>query len=131
MSVAANIVTEKDGVPVLYSECKRGFGVRVVHSQNPKAPSKNLSMTVLYLTPGGRLEPHHHENEEIYVVLKGKGIGFFGQGKPVAAEEGMFFHLPANAEHGLENTGADVMKVLICTSPPFGPFPEWQTTAHP
>ena len=126
MVVPANVVTEKDGVPVLYSECRRGFGVRIVHPQNPKANSKNLSITVLYLAPGGVLEPHHHENEEVYVVLTGEGRGHFGLGKPVSVEKGMFFHLPPNAEHGLENTGDEVMKVLIATSPPFPPSPEWQ-----
>jgi len=127
MVVAANMVTEKEGIPVLYPTCKRGFGVRVVHPQNPKASSKNLSVTLLYLAPGGVLEPHHHENEEVYIVLEGKGKGFFGLGEPVTVEKGMFMHLPPNAEHGLENTGEQMMKVIICTSPPFGPFPEWKT----
>jgi len=131
MVVAGNIVTEKDGVPVLYAECKRGFGVRVVHAQNPKAPSRNLSVTLLYLAPGGVLEPHHHTNEEVYIILEGRGKGFFGLGKPIPVENGMFIHLPPDAEHGLENTGDQMMKVMICTSPPFEPFPEWKTTPHP
>ena len=125
MPRSANIVTEKDGVPVLFPECRRGFVVRVVHEQNKKAPSKNLSVGLLYLAPGGVLAPHHHENEEVYCILEGQGIGFFGKKKPVEVEPGMFFHLPAHAWHGLENTGKDMMKVLICTSPPFGLVPEW------
>ena len=124
MSVPANIVTEKDGIPVLFPEIKRGFVVRVVHSQNPKAPSKNLSVTLLYLGPGGSIAPHHHENEEVYVILEGKGRGSFGRGEPVPVEPGMFFHLPADSEHGIENTGDVFMKVLIATSPPFGIVPE-------
>jgi mannose-6-phosphate isomerase-like protein (cupin superfamily) len=126
----ANILTEKEGIPVLYEECKRGFGIRVVHPQNPKASSKNLSSSLLYITPGGSLAPHHHENEEIYYILEGRGIGFFGGKEPVPVEKGMFFHLPAHAIHGLENNGVEIMKVLICTSPPLGPFPEWKATAH-
>src|SRR2546428_143910 len=103
MSVAANIVTEEDGIPVLFDGIKRGFVVRVVHSQNPKAPSKNLSVTLLYLAPGGSIQPHHHENEEVYIILQGQGRGSFGKGESVPVEPGMFFHLPANAEHGIEN----------------------------
>ncbi len=125
MMVAANIVGEKEGIPVLYRSCKRGFGIRVVHPQNPKAPSKNLSTTLLYLAPGGRLEPHSHENEEVYVVLEGEGKGYFGREEPVPVKKGTFFHLPPYAEHGLENTGDEMMKVLIATSPPLPPFPEW------
>jgi len=126
MVVAANVVKEKDGIPVLYSECKRGFGIRIVHPQNPKAPSKNLSITLLYLAPGGVLAPHHHENEEVYVILEGEGKGHFGSKEPIKVEKGMFFHLPPNAEHGLENTGNEMMKVLIATSPALPPYLEWQ-----
>lgn len=130
MATAANVVTEKDGIPVLYSECKRGFGVRVVHPQNPRAPSRNLSVTLLYLAPGGVLEPHQHENEEVYIILEGEGRGSFGLGEPIKVEKGMFIHLPANAEHGLENTGDRIMQVLITTSPTLPTFPEWDTGSH-
>src|SRR5205823_14507358 len=112
MSFRAILDTDEDGIPVLFDGIKRGFVVSVVHSQNPKAPSKNLSVTLLYLAPGGSIQPHHHENEEVYIVLEGHGRGFFGRGEPVPVEPGMFFHLPANAEHGIENTGKDFMKVL-------------------
>ena len=126
----ANILREQDGIPVIFVDCKRGFGVRVIHPQNPKAPSKNLSMTLLYIAPGGVLEPHHHENEEIYFILEGEGQGSFGLGEPIRVEPGMFFHLPPNAEHGIENTGDKMMRVVIATSPTLPPFPEWETKAN-
>lgn len=126
MVTAANILTEHDGVAVLYPDCKRGFGVRVVHFQNSKAPGKNLSVNLLYLAPGGVLEPHNHENEEVYFIMEGKGKGHFGLGKPIDVEAGMYMHLPPNAEHGLENTGNEMMKVMVCTSPP-NPRAEWDT----
>jgi quercetin dioxygenase-like cupin family protein len=125
----ARIVKETDGLPVLYPDCVRGFGIRVVHPQNPKAESRNLSMQLLYIVPGGILYPHSHANEEIYYILEGKGKGEFGFQKPVDVEKGMFIHLPGNAIHGLENTGDGVMKVLISTSPPYGALPEWKASA--
>jgi len=125
MVVAANIITEKDGIPVLYKGCARGFGVRLVHPQNSKAPSKNLSVSLVYLAPGGLLEPHCHENEEVYIILEGKGTGCFGRDKPIEVERGMYIHLPPNAEHSLKNTSDKMMVVLTCTSPPLGPIPEW------
>ena len=124
--VKANIVREQDGIPLIYSDCKRGFGIRVVHPQNPKAQSKNVSMQILYIAPGGELATHNHENEEIYFILEGKGEGDFGYGNPINVEKGMFFHLPAFALHGLKNTGDSMLKVLISTSPPLPPFPEWE-----
>ena len=128
--VAGNVVTEKDGVPVLYEGCKRGFGVRVVHPQNRKAPSENLSVTLLYLARGGVLDPHDHENEEVYVILEGEGEGSFGLGEPIAVEKGMFVHLPPHAEHGLKNTGKKMMLVMIATSPVLPAFPEWVAASH-
>ena len=82
-------------------------------------------MVFLYIVPGGVLEPHHHETEEIYHILEGEGTGYFGLGEPVKVEPGMFFHLPANAEHGIENTGDSMMKVLMSSSPLQMVFPEW------
>jgi len=58
-----------------------------------------------------------HENEEVYMILKGKGTMMLA-GKPVEVSEGIFIHLPAWCEHGLENTGNDTMEIMICTSPP-------------
>jgi mannose-6-phosphate isomerase-like protein (cupin superfamily) len=126
--VKANIVREQDGIPMLYKEFKRGFGIRIVHPQNPKAPSKNLSVQMLYIAPGGSIEPHSHENEEVYILLEGTGKGYFGSG-PVAIAPVTYFHLPANAEHGLENTGDTMMKVMVTTSPPFPVWPEWEIVA--
>jgi quercetin dioxygenase-like cupin family protein len=126
MVVAANVVTEKDGIPVLYGGAQRCFGVRVVHQQNPKAPSKNFSCTIVYISPGGILEPHDHPNEEVYIVLEGEGKGFFGLGKAIDIKPGMFMHLPPNAEHGVENTGDKMLKLLLCTSPQIGPMPVWK-----
>ena len=122
----ANIVTEKDGIPVLYPECIRGFGVRVVNPQNPKARSKNLSANILYIAPGGVLEPHNHENEEVYIILEGSGEGHFGSDQPVEIQKGMFLHFPSNAVHGINNTG-DEMKIMTVNSPPVGHIPEWTT----
>ena len=124
--IAGNIVTEKDGVPVLYDICSRGFGVRVVHPQNPKAPSEKIGVTLVYISPGGVMTPHSHENEEVYVILQGEGTGHFGLGEPVDICEGMFVHLPPGAEHGIENTGDEVLLALLATTPPSALADEWK-----
>jgi quercetin dioxygenase-like cupin family protein len=123
---AGNIVSEKDGIPVLYDICTRGFGVRVVHPQNPKAPSKNLSVTLVYLSPGGYMAPHDHPNEEVYFILQGEGEGYFGLDKPVNVQKGMFVHLPPGAEHGLKNTGDEVLIAMLATSPASPTSEEWK-----
>ena len=124
--VSCNILTEKEGIPVLYSKCKRGFGVRMVHPQNPKAPSKNLGVSLFYLAPGGVLVPHKHDNEEVYIFLEGQGKGHFGLAQPVEIRKGMFVHIPSRGEHGIENTGDQMMMALVVNSPPVAPSPEWE-----
>ena len=79
------------------------------------------------------MEPHSHENEEVYTILQGEGKGHFGLGKPIDVRKGMFVHLPPNAEHGIENTGDEVIIALVATSPasPVAPGPGievWETT---
>ena len=126
---SVNIVTEEDGIPVLYPECVRGFGVRVVNPQNPKAPSKDLSANIVYIAPGGILEPHRHENEEVYIIVEGNGIGYFGLEQPVEIKKDMFLHFPSNAIHGIKNTSASMMKIVTVNSPPVGHIPEWKTNS--
>mgnify|MGYP002154872479 CR=1 FL=1 len=73
---------------------------------------------MLYLAPGGVLKPHRHPNEEVYVIFSGEGKGAFGFEEPIKVEKGQFIHLPPNCEHGIENTGDEMMVILIATSPP-------------
>ena len=121
------IITEREGVPIITNSFCRGFMLRVVHPQNPKAPSESLAVTVFYLHPGGVLEPHHHVAEEVYVILEGEGKGHFGLGKPVDIRKGMYIYLPSDCEHGIENTGDEILKVLCAMSPPNPSFPEWKS----
>lgn len=117
VSPQPNIVTVQDGVPVVYPNC-HGVGVRVVHPTNPKAPSVNFSVVMFYIPPHVTLlPPGGHEPEECYVILEGEGVMHLA-GKLTPVKKGMFIHLPPWCEHGIENTGNEMMVVLICTSPP-------------
>ena len=110
------IVTVQEGVPVVYPGCY-GTAVRVVHPVNPRAPAKNLGLVMFYVAPHVTLEPGCHETEETYVILEGAGEMTFASGKrPV--KKGDFVYLPPWCVHGIENTGTDMLVVLICTSPP-------------
>lgn len=111
-------VTVQDGLPVIYGEeTIPAAGVRVVHPTNPNACSKNHGVSMLYLPPHAKLPLHSHEAEETYVILSGTGIVSFWNGaRDVRA--GDFIYLPAWCEHGIENTGRDVLVSLLATSPP-------------
>lgn len=111
-------VTTQDGVPVLYGEETIPMcGVRVVHPTNPNAPSRNHSIAMVYLPPHASIDLHAHETEETYAILSGAGtFSFHGGTRAVGA--GDFVFLPPWCEHGLENTGRDVLVALLATSPP-------------
>ena len=110
------IVTVQDGVPVVYPGC-HGLGVRVVHPVNPMAPAKNMGLVMFYVPPHVILEPGQHETEETYVILEGRGVMTFANFKR-EVKKGDFVYLPSWCLHGIENTGTEMLVVLIATSPP-------------
>ncbi|MGD9854845.1 MAG: cupin domain-containing protein [Planctomycetaceae bacterium] len=110
------IVTVQEGVPVVYPNCVAP-AVRVVHPVNPNAPAKNMGLVMFYIPPHAVLEPGSHETEETYVILEGAGTMTFGSG-PRPVKKGDFVYLPSWCLHGIENTGTEMLIVLICTSPP-------------
>ena len=63
------IVTVQDGLPILFEPCESP-AVRVVHPTNPKAPSRNVGVTMLYVPPQGTVAFGSHEPEEVYAVLE-------------------------------------------------------------
>lgn len=91
--------------------------MRVVHPVNPLAPSKNHSLVQFYVPPHVVLEPSSHETEETYVILAGRGLMTFANFQR-EVQKGDFIHLPPWCSHGIENTGNEMLEVLICTSPP-------------
>ncbi|MEX0679642.1 MAG: cupin domain-containing protein [Pirellulales bacterium] len=110
------IVTVQQGVPVVYPDCVAP-AVRVVHPVNPNAPAKNMGLVMFYVPPHALLAPGSHETEETYVILEGQGTMTFGSG-PRPVKRGDFVYLPPWCLHGIENTGTEMLVVLICTSPP-------------
>lgn len=112
------IVTVQDGVPVIYGEnTLPAAGVRVVHPTNPNAPSVRHGVSILYLPPHAQLPLHDHQAEETYAILRGGGVMRFS-GSEREVREGDFVYLPSWCQHGIENTGRDLMVVLLATSPP-------------
>ena len=110
------IVTVQDGLPLVFPGC-HGVAVRVVHPTNPEAPSRNMSLTMFYLPPHVVNEVGSHPTEETYVILEGRGEMTFTRFKR-EVKKGDFIHLPSWCEHGIENTGDEMLVVLVVTSPP-------------
>lgn len=112
------VLTVQDGIPVIYGEGTwPTCGVRVVHPTNPKAPSKNHTVVMLYVPPHAKLDLHSHVAEETYSIISGKGTLMYDGGTR-EIQAGHHIYLPAWCEHGIENTGTEVLVALLSTSPP-------------
>jgi mannose-6-phosphate isomerase-like protein (cupin superfamily) len=72
---------------------------------------------MVYVPPQASIHSHAHETEETYVILRGGAI-FHSHSGARAVSAGDFIHMPPWCEHGLENSGTDVLVVLAATSPP-------------
>jgi len=69
------------------------------------------------LTPGKTIESHIDPYEEIYIVIKGRGVISVGED---SAEVGPMdsTYLPAGVPHALTNTGQEDLEILVVAAPP-------------
>lgn len=114
----ASVLTVQDGLPVTFgADTLPVCAVRVVHPTNPVASSIHHGVTLLYVPPHAKLELHSHETEETYYIVSGRGVFYLIDGnRPI--EQGHFIYLPSWCEHGIENTGTDMLVALVATAPP-------------
>ena len=70
-----------------------------------KHQNEGLSMGILRLPVEESLPLHHHDEQEIYYIIKGKGeiLMSGSELKPIA--EGDSIYIPNSVVHGLKNTG--------------------------
>lgn len=114
----AAVLTVQDGLPIYYSEDTSPVSaVRVVHPTNPKAPSIHHSVVMLYVPPHAEMELHSHETEETYIIISGTGT-MLRNGGNCEVGPGTFIYMPPWCDHGIRNTGPEMLTVLLATSPP-------------
>ncbi|MEX2460487.1 MAG: cupin domain-containing protein [Paenibacillaceae bacterium] len=74
--------------------------------------------------PGGGIPPHSHSNEEIYIILSGKGRMVVGD--DVEELEGLTtIYIPPNTQHSLTNIG-DTDLVIMYVYAPTGVVEHWE-----
>jgi quercetin dioxygenase-like cupin family protein len=87
---------------------------------------ESFSVVYFEIDPGDELALHTHDADEIVVLFSGSGEGRVGDETVHLSAFGMVF-VPANAPHGIRNTGNEMMRA-------FGVFPTRTTDAvfnHP
>jgi len=62
---------------------------------------------------------HHHAPEQCYYIIEGEGMMTVGN-ENCKVQKGDAIYIPANAIHGIKNTGSSLLKYLTSNSPSFG-----------
>ncbi len=75
-------------------------------------PTAAMSAGIMEVPPdGGVLEPHRHEQAEIYFVVEGTGIlTIDGVAKPIAPGTAAF--IPGDAEHSVRNDSSGGLRIF-------------------
>ena len=79
LGTIGDVVTVQDGLPIYYDEeTSPVSAVRVVHPTNPKAPSVNHSIVMLYVPPHAEMSLHSHrermQDPEAFRAWLGIGV---------------------------------------------------------
>lgn len=79
----------------------------------------NQSLAEATLPPGAESAEHYHPNtEEIYYVLRGRGLMTLGrEQRQVGPGDGVL--IPPGTPHKIRNVGQDPLVFLCCSSPPY------------
>lgn len=90
--------------------------------------TKNLSVQISEVPVGSEQPLHHHEPEQCYYIIKGKGLMIIeDESKEVVAGDAVY--IPSNFKHGIKNIGDDVLEYLTANSPVFNE--EYENTLWP
>jgi mannose-6-phosphate isomerase-like protein (cupin superfamily) len=81
--------------------------------------SQHLAVTWVDCPPGSRQEIHRHDAEEqVYVIVRGRGTVFVGDDEKEVAE-GTLVYIPPGSDHAIINKSDETMCYVSATSPPF------------
>lgn len=69
------------------------------------------------LAPGRMIEAHVDPYEEVYIVLRGRGLIRVG-GEEKEVGPGQATYLPVGLPHALTNTGTEDLEILVVAAPP-------------
>jgi mannose-6-phosphate isomerase-like protein (cupin superfamily) len=82
------------------------------------APGGELSITWVDVEPGGEQKPHSHGPQQVYVITRGAGRMRVGE-EEREVREGQMVFIPPETEHGIVNTGNDVLTYVSAATPAF------------
>lgn len=106
------------------TEFPAGRLTRVMIGPGAPAEANGFVMGNVTIYPGGSVPLHSHEQEEVYIIISGKGKMHIdndtGDVKP-----GDYIYITPHSGHLLENTSKENMIMLFCYAPK-GIVEHWQ-----
>jgi mannose-6-phosphate isomerase-like protein (cupin superfamily) len=93
--------------------------------------SERLAVTWVEGEPGSEQPRHAHpENEQVYVIVAGRGVMFVGEERQEVGP-GTLILVPPRTQHSIRNTGDETLTYVSATSPPFDlPPPDSEFAYH-
>lgn len=89
---------------------------KVLVSPESNLKANNFVMGLVKINPNGSVPKHSHHNEEIYIILRGKGRMVIGEESKVIEEESVVY-IPSNKEHYIKNDFAEKLVMIFVYSP--------------
>ena len=88
----------------------------LVSPQN--SSTRKFSLQISEIPVGSKQPVHHHDPEQCYYIIKGRGLMIIEERtREGTAEDAVY--IPSNKKHGIKNIGDDILKVLTANSPVF------------
>jgi mannose-6-phosphate isomerase-like protein (cupin superfamily) len=85
----------------------------------PQLGSTRLAVTWVRGEPGSQQGLHaHHESEQVYVVVRGRGLMIVDD-EALEIEAGGAVLIPAGGRHAIRNVGTEPLEYISATAPPF------------
>jgi mannose-6-phosphate isomerase-like protein (cupin superfamily) len=81
-------------------------------------PGGELSITWVDVQPEARQLPHSHGPQQVYVITRGSGRMKVGEDEREVTVGHIVF-IPPNTEHGIVNTGDEVLTYISAATPAF------------
>jgi mannose-6-phosphate isomerase-like protein (cupin superfamily) len=77
-----------------------------------------LAITWVEVAPGSSQKQHHHEPEQVYVIIKGTGRMKVGEEESEVAPGDMVY-IPPDVPHSIVNTSTEALVYVSASTPSF------------
>lgn len=101
-----------------------GRCTRVLVGPGAPVEAQNFVMGHVAINPGGCVPLHSHEQEEVYLIVSGRGVMRIGDDEQ-SVGPGDYVYIQPGSEHVLNNTSNENMIMLFCYAPK-GIVEHWQ-----